>query len=1206
MKRTDRYRLLFGAILTLMVLMVVGAFFLVRSPWFQGQARALVVERLSRSLGMEIEMERFRAGLGVARIEGVRVLEDVTPQPRPLFSAGAIGLRFNLLSMLLGRESLLSMVLENPIFWIYGSREEGGAGEGFSLVSIPPMDVRRLVVSSGRIYAIRGDTLIIDDIDLNGRVSVERSGLEVNLTKASFQPVLPNSSPVGLSGRLWLTAGRIDSLRIVTDVGMSRVMSAGWVDLENGIADISFILRPLRLPDVGLWYPKSEKWLTGSLTGNGRLQGSLKDPELTADLLVSRTKILDRAVDSLRVSVRLDSSGIKLTDMRLTDEETSISGVLDAGFGGEGLELDGIFQFRGLNPAGWTSAVPEGLSAELNGRVEINAGGRDSSDFGLSGRVVLEDGVAAGYRFQGCAAEFDYRQERLTIDRLEILPSGDADARINARGYVGVGGMSLEVVLDHIALGNLGDRAGTGELGGFISGRSNIFGQPDDPNLIATLDLTDLVIGPLRASQANLNLNLDRLRSEKRGRVELLGREVELGGIPMESVRLRAGGHLQAIDLESLELRISPDYLVEASGQAALFPNRLNLELARISAQLKGQVVGNTESALVSIFPDKVDIQSLAVFHGSGTADLRGVVEPSGRSDLQVNLKNLDLEAIGLALGWTENVSGHLTLGAEIVGDLSRPALAVNGLIERPSFRAYDFDRVGGAFSYRSGRVTIDSLSLVRDSTEIMGWGEIPFSAFPMPGERIGDRSLSFDILGRKVPLVLVNELTKSVEFREGVGELAFSASGRLPNPELDGEFVFDGARLFVPSIDTEFEAVAGEVTLSPQGLELTSISGPTAGRARRGKGGISGRITMPGFDSGGLDNEFTFEHIRQAFRPDSLSLDFTAEDIRMTNIPDIDGWVSTSDLHLVGPVAKPLLSGRLRAVEGTISIPFGETRKPDRAVREVESDLDVDISVMAENNVWFKNDEANVELSGEIGVKLIDRRITLSGQMETIRGTYTLVLKAPTRTTALGRDLQLYTRDFNITRGMIMFREDPEINPELDFEAQLGRASGNTEIELELSGTVKNPEYRLFSRTDPDLSENDIYSILLFDTPIEELQALKSGSEGDLAAYGGTLSDELKFKAVNVVENLVAQQMQQEIGLDTIRLDTDLFSAERDVTVTAGKYISRRLFLSGSASLQGETSGLMEYFLNRNTSFIGEVDNLGDYNVYIKYRIRY
>ena len=68
MKRPDRYRYIFGAILALMLVAVAGAYFLVQSAWFQERARTLVVERLSESVGMEIKMERFRAGLGVARL----------------------------------------------------------------------------------------------------------------------------------------------------------------------------------------------------------------------------------------------------------------------------------------------------------------------------------------------------------------------------------------------------------------------------------------------------------------------------------------------------------------------------------------------------------------------------------------------------------------------------------------------------------------------------------------------------------------------------------------------------------------------------------------------------------------------------------------------------------------------------------------------------------------------------------------------------------------------------------------------------------------------------------------------------------------------------------------------------------------------------------------------------------------------------------
>ena len=173
-----------------------------------------------------------------------------------------------------------------------------------------------------------------------------------------------------------------------------------------------------------------------------------------------------------------------------------------------------------------------------------------------------------------------------------------------------------------------------------------------------------------------------------------------------------------------------------------------------------------------------------------------------------------------------------------------------------------------------------------------------------------------------------------------------------------------------------------------------------------------------------------------------------------------------------------------------------------------------------------------------------------ITGQLRAIRGDFIV----------LGRTLEL-------ERGTVFFYGGDETNPSLDIS--LTTNVEDTKIEILLSGTAQKP--RIDMSSDPDLSETDIMSVLLFGSSASELD----DDQADL----------VKKRSAEMLYSVGAAKLQEEIGgelgVDVVTVKSA--GAENEGSaVSLGKYLNSRTLLSYVQPLdsQSQPSVGLEYFL--------------------------
>ncbi len=308
------------------------------------------------------------------------------------------------------------------------------------------------------------------------------------------------------------------------------------------------------------------------------------------------------------------------------------------------------------------------------------------------------------------------------------------------------------------------------------------------------------------------------------------------------------------------------------------------------------------------------------------------------------------------------------------------------------------------------------------------------------------------------------------------------------------------------------------------------------------------------------------------------LGFDRFAIDLPRLVVGTLDGPV-----RLGGTLDAPELRGALELSDLRVQIPepdapeFKEIRvlAADGADADAEFDEDarsmplferlrLDLAVALRRNSWARGRGANVELEGDLEAKKDPGLpLSLSGQIETVRGTY-----------------EIYGRRFRIERGAATLDGAAEVDPLLDVRAV--HRVRNVKIIARLDGRLSEPRLRFES--EPELSETDIASYLFLGRPAADAGSGQQGALDAAAARiaaGATLSELERIFGGSLPVDLIDVRME---GSDE----------NSELRAGVGKYVGERLFLyyeRGFAD-EGENELRAEYELTPNWSVESNVSS--------------
>ena len=310
-----------------------------------------------------------------------------------------------------------------------------------------------------------------------------------------------------------------------------------------------------------------------------------------------------------------------------------------------------------------------------------------------------------------------------------------------------------------------------------------------------------------------------------------------------------------------------------------------------------------------------------------------------------------------------------------------------------------------------------------------------------------------------------------------------------------------------------------------------------------------------------------------------ALDLAATLEHFRLVNSEQLQ-TAASGQVHLSGTLLRPELRGTLRLDKTDFFVGSGaaQTRVEDvelspaelrhlardfgpsvlSQATETPSLMDrvkLDLAIQMPRQVWIRKSgtpQADIELTGNIRLtQTPGQEMRFFGRVEPVPDRGTLELN--------GRQFRLTDGEINLAGPVDSTKLD--VNASYQVPTQGGGEDEGVEINVHARGRLDS--LGLDFTSDPSMSQDDILSYIVTgkpssDNPLFESRAAGGGNAGEQVAYGA-------------LSSAISNAAGQELGFDVFQIRQE---PTRGLTLTAGRYVSSRLFLNLQLPLQVGSQG--------------------------------
>lgn len=757
------------------------------------------------------------------------------------------------------------------------------------------------------------------------------------------------------------------------------------------------------------------------------------------------------------------------------------------------LKLRGISYPDGRTTLDAFSMATDALS--LTGALAIGADALPTS-FDISGAIANKSGaptllpIAGDKRFlqraeitaqydafkgetwTAAARVFEYAQPDVAIDSLAVKASGSISRRRGTQQNALLRALnaSLDIMADGIALD---DAALMSAIGPKLTAQTKLSWRDGTP-----LVLEDVLISAAdaKATAAGTISGLDSGFTFK-------------GTLGMEAARLSRYAALSGLKLQgSLSGKASGSFTPLGGG---------------FEAQLSGQA----QNARIGI--PKVD----ALLNGQSQVNLRARRDESG-----LTLDALDVQTSGVSAqgsGVLTSETATLDLAAQL-DDVARLNAGLNGPLtvtaqmskasqKAPWQTAATMRGPGGSTAQLSGTVaqSFDTANLQVSGSAPLGLANRLTTATLLQGIADFDLRLNGPLaLGSLAGTVSARADTRAVlpaaglsltfdQFRANLDNAAadITASARA---DTGGTITASGRVGLTSDFPADIQLVLNRLVVADPDLFTTSVEGSIA-------------MTGPMLSSPKI----------------SGTLDLGRTDVRVAPVAIGAG----GDIPAITHKSEPAAVRQTRARAGVLSVGSASTSS---------SDIALDITVNAPNQVFIRGRGLDAELGGRLRLSGSTQNIVPIGQFSLIRG----------RLSLLGKRIEM---------------EDGQLVLQGDFDPTFSLVAATTTDDLTIrittSGQVSAPKIELSST--PDLPEDEILAQLLFGRAISDISAFQAAQ---MAAAVATLTGG---------GNGIVGSIRETIGVDDLDVTT---SNEGETALRVGKYLSDEVYTDVTIDSTGKS----------------------------------
>ena len=515
------------------------------------------------------------------------------------------------------------------------------------------------------------------------------------------------------------------------------------------------------------------------------------------------------------------------------------------------------------------------------------------------------------------------------------------------------------------------------------------------------------------------------------------------------------------------------------------------------------------------------------------------------RVPLSMEFADVDLGKLARLLGLKDTVRG--TLDLTYIND------TINVNARGIDFRGLDNGVLELAGYYANRGITVQSLHIHDDNDQVFdAQGVVSFDHSELTAKfsNVGIWVLAF--------------LEKFLGDPSGLmtGEVAFR--GNIDRFELTGGGQIHGGSFSVDVIASQFDSVHTDVLF--EGDRIVFATGKGMISPKNGR-----KLSNQWVNGGGVVK------LEERFRVDNLNFDFSFIDAPL-QFPPFAYGIGSGNFSLSMRDRVMYYNGNITVGEAVIPLEFGMKIEEEQQVKDDEWHLN--LRLKAERDVWLRNPDADIEFGGEVSIVREDGPVYLTGIMETDRGNYYWV-----------------NHILAITQGKVTFIPGDEIDPDLDFWAEMNTREG-VKIILHLFGPISEPIFEFYTDPPGQYTEQDIITYLNLNITWQELEQLKRGEY---------MSRIIPHSLLSWLEGDVSRAIRRYTGLDYFHIETPFFEEGDKAKLTVGKFIARNLFVTYTYDVTTFSNEFnVEYFIDDKNKIQVERDETGEYSLQYQYRLRF
>jgi translocation and assembly module TamB len=853
-------------------------------------------------------------------------------------------------------------------------------------------------------------------------------------------------------------------------------------------------------------------------------------------------------------------------------------------------EFNPALQTFGISAPGEPSPIPASLhgAAQFHGEVTGTLASLDyrghvqASDFDITPRLVSSSPAAQAIHFDSLTAGAEYSPGALSIGAATLVEkkttihfSGevrgnpkfpadlfaessalhasvdvkDADLSswmaLTGRSYPVSGTVNLRAQTS----GTIGNLSG----GGAVSLTSGAIGDQNFRSLTA-----DVAFRGKEISASHLVFALDNGRVTGSGGYDFGARTVQFD-VQGSSFEL---AHIRRIQNEQYPITGVVDFRAHGSGpldspslEAGLHVR--NLSLARESTgfvDLEAHTVGRALQTHISAHLNTATLDLSAETQLTGDYPTRASLDVS-RFDIDPLLRTFSLSGIrgSSSIAAAATVTGPLRHPRQLSGDVRVSELSLT-LEDVPIHSDGTLHA-----SLAGGTLRVDPIHILGPDTDVHLQGSLGlFTSASAPHPIEGHASGS-------VNMALAQTLDTDI-LSSGHVDFTVTAQGTTQNPNLTGNVRFTSVNVSLEDYINGLSRMNGELAFDQNRLDFKNVTAYSGG----------GLIRLGGFVSWHR----------------GLYADLTAT-ARGVRIRYPQGVTSTADANLrfQGTKASMLLSGDVTLTAFAISpdVDFASfaassdsvTLPPDP--NAPSNRVRLDIRVTSAPSLDFQNSFARLAGNVDLAIRNTLAQPTVLGRVTITEGSATF-----------------NGEKFQLQHGEIYFSNPVRIQPNIDVTATTTVEDYNITIGLQGNASKVTPTFR----SDPPLSEQDIFSLLAMGRTQEEQQIYST--EQQQAGVNST-ADSLLGGALNAT---ISSRIQKLFGGGSVRIDPTFVSGVGNATarITVEEPVSKQATLTYATNVNSTAEQLIqaEWRLTQDFSVLAVRDEAGVFSLIFRLHRRY